>query len=48
MEYAVALLALAGFGYFIYTRVKAAKARRDAGGSGGGGGGGGHEQQVEK
>lgn len=50
MEYVIALLAVAGFGYFIYTRVVAAKARRDAHVPGGSGGGGsdGPPRQVEK
>lgn len=51
MEYVIGILAVAGFGYFVYTRYVAAKARRDAhvpGGGGGGGGDGGREQQVEK
>lgn len=41
-EYGIAILAVAAFGYFIYTRIKAAKERRAnrPPGSGGGGGGG--------
>jgi len=37
----VAGLAVVGFVYFIYTRIKASKKRRSEGGGGSGGGGGG-------
>lgn len=36
MDYVIAVLAVAGFAYFVYTKVKASKGRTP--GSGGGGG----------
>lgn len=41
MEYVVAFLAVGGFAYFLYTRIKASKERRENRPPGGGGGGGG-------
>lgn len=52
MDYVIAIVAVAAFGYFIYTRIRASKKRSDAstaGGSGDGRGGGkGGGRNVDK
>ena len=44
--YVLAVTAAAAFGYFLYTRVQASKAKKSGGGSGGGSGG--SERQQRK
>ena len=46
----IAVAAVVGFGYFLYTKIMAAKKRKASyvPGGGGGRGDGGREQQVEK
>lgn len=47
MEYVLAFVAVAAFGYFLYKRVKAANKPR-SGGSGGGGGGSRPKPELEE